>query len=430
MAPNIVESAARSFLSVFFEYDTPRIVHIRSKKVGLFNRLIQLLVIGYIIGYVIVYKKGYQDTEKVQGAVTTKVKGIIFSNTTLPGVGVRTWDPSDYVVPPQENNAFFVMTNVIATPNQRQTTCAEDPEVDGAKCEVNADCEQHKGTILPGGNGAVTGECIHDNSTETKTCEIFGWCPLEKDKVKSRTPVLKGAKNFTVFIKNNIEFPKFGVKRRNIPSGGDPDYLKDCRHNEARDKLCPIFSLHDVTRGAGIRFEDIAQEGGVIQIVIDWSCNLDNSVDQCLPEYTFRRLDIGNFSVSKGYNFRYADKYSVYKPETKQLEMHRDLYKAYGVYFLISVQGVAGKFSVVPLLLNIGSGLALLGVATVLCDILVLYVLKSRNFYRGKKYLDVKGHDAFEILDEEEEGKGKKRQGSGAATPTPSSELDGGSIPA
>ena len=33
-----------------FEYDTAKIVHIKSKKVGLFNRLIQLLIIGYIIG--------------------------------------------------------------------------------------------------------------------------------------------------------------------------------------------------------------------------------------------------------------------------------------------------------------------------------------------------------------------------------------------
>ena len=36
--------------AALFEYDTPKIVHIKSKKVGLVNRLIQLLIIGYIIG--------------------------------------------------------------------------------------------------------------------------------------------------------------------------------------------------------------------------------------------------------------------------------------------------------------------------------------------------------------------------------------------
>ena len=39
----------------------------------------------------------------------------------------RVWDESDYVIPPSENNAFFVMTNVVLTPNQTRTTCPEDP---------------------------------------------------------------------------------------------------------------------------------------------------------------------------------------------------------------------------------------------------------------------------------------------------------------
>lgn len=33
-----------------FEYDTPRIVLIRSRKVGLMNRLVQLAILAYVIG--------------------------------------------------------------------------------------------------------------------------------------------------------------------------------------------------------------------------------------------------------------------------------------------------------------------------------------------------------------------------------------------
>lgn len=36
--------------SVLLEYDTSKIVHIKSKKVGLINRLIQLAIIAYVIG--------------------------------------------------------------------------------------------------------------------------------------------------------------------------------------------------------------------------------------------------------------------------------------------------------------------------------------------------------------------------------------------
>ena len=39
--------AVRGFL---FEYDTPRIVLIRSRKVGLINRAVQLAILAYVIG--------------------------------------------------------------------------------------------------------------------------------------------------------------------------------------------------------------------------------------------------------------------------------------------------------------------------------------------------------------------------------------------
>lgn len=32
-----------------FEYDTPKIVHIKNKKVGLVNRFVQLIIIVYIV---------------------------------------------------------------------------------------------------------------------------------------------------------------------------------------------------------------------------------------------------------------------------------------------------------------------------------------------------------------------------------------------
>ena len=37
----------------------------------------------------------------------------------------RVWDEADYVVPPAENGAFFVTTNVVITPNQTWGRCPE-----------------------------------------------------------------------------------------------------------------------------------------------------------------------------------------------------------------------------------------------------------------------------------------------------------------
>ena len=42
-------SGFKTFTEAAFEYDTPKIVHIKNKTVGLVNRLVQLIIIGYIV---------------------------------------------------------------------------------------------------------------------------------------------------------------------------------------------------------------------------------------------------------------------------------------------------------------------------------------------------------------------------------------------
>ena len=37
----------------------------------------------------------------------------------------RVWDEADYVVPPAENGAFFITTNLVITPNQTMGQCPE-----------------------------------------------------------------------------------------------------------------------------------------------------------------------------------------------------------------------------------------------------------------------------------------------------------------
>ena len=37
----------------------------------------------------------------------------------------RVWDEADYVVPPAENGAFFITTNIVITPNQTMGQCPE-----------------------------------------------------------------------------------------------------------------------------------------------------------------------------------------------------------------------------------------------------------------------------------------------------------------
>lgn len=399
-AGSFVKSGLAKAFAAFVEYDTPKIVHIQSKKVGFINRVLQAAIITYIVVYVIWWKKGYQEFDKVVSATTTKLKGIAVTNCTelnitVPGGvnGTRIWDVADYVVPPQENDAFFVTTNIIITTSQTQGVCPEAPSVSG--CSTDADCPA--GTAVAVGDGVRTGRCVQSDVDPTlKACEIIAWCPVERDQLPlPDRALLEDSQHFTVLIKNYIEFPKFHKKRRNILDTQNETYLSNCRYNSQSDvdSLCPIFVLGDIVKETQATpndtYNSIAVLGGVIVINIEWHCNLDYSIESCLPHYSFSRLDHQDAKIAKGSNFRYS---SMYERDGK---LYRDLFKAYGIRFIIKVSGEAGKFAIVPLLLNIGSGIGLLAIASIICDIVILYVLKKRHIYKRKKYLYVEGDDPY-----------------------------------
>ncbi|XP_033123168.1 P2X purinoceptor 4-like isoform X2 [Anneissia japonica] len=397
-----VQSWGKIAIDSALEYDTPKVVHIKSKKVGFINRLIQIGVIVYVVVWAIILQKGYQETDEVISAVTTKLKGVAYTNiTNHPNLNIedvtpynRIWDPVDYVIPPMMDNAFFVMTNMVITPEQSRGRCAEDPLMYGVRCEDNPDLNCVKGDPVPNGNGVKTGDCvtyIFPNGSKTKTCEIEAWCPVEYDETPLQNEaVLAAARNFTVLIKNSVSYRKFNFEKRNIAESANKSYLTTCRYSTHANPFCPVFRLEDIVAETGEDFERIAYQGGVVGIFINWDCNLDKNWDDCRPQYSFRRLDNKEAKIAKGYNFRFGHFYVINDTD------YRTLTKAYGILFEVIVTGTAGKFNFIPLTTNLGAGLALLSIATVMCDIITFYILRKGTYYKSKKYLYVENVDSDE----------------------------------
>ncbi|XP_078403961.1 P2X purinoceptor 5 [Cetorhinus maximus] len=358
-------------------YKTQKFVIAKNKNVGILYRVGQLVILGYLLGWVFLAKKGYQETDtSMESSVITKLKGVIQTNTS--DIGPRLWDVVDYVIPPQGDNVFFVMTNMLMTPDQTEGVCAEDSSIPDARCQNNSDCQPGEAVIA--GNGVKTGRCLSNG-----TCEVYAWCPVESSKLPSK-PILGKAANFTVFIKNAIRFPKFNFAKKNTLETSDYSYLKNCQYDKTKNPYCPIFRLGEIVSWAGSNFQEMAVEGGVIGIMIEWNCDLDKSPSKCNPTYSYTRLDnmSADRSITSGYNFRFAKYYK----NGMGAEI-RTLFKAYGIRFDIMVNGKAGKFSIIPTVINIGSGLALMGVGAFICDIILLYLIKKSTFYRGKKYEEV-----------------------------------------
>lgn len=216
------------------------------------------------------------------------------------------------------------------------------------------------------------------NSIESSSCRFLGWCPPENNFFPSL--LIKEVLNFTIFIKNFIEFPAFNVKHKNLI-----DNLKPCVHHPTDDKLCPIFTLNFILKQAEPDETErnlMLRYGGVIRVKIDWDCNLDRALKFCQPVYSFARLDVpfreNPFSV--GFNFRYANRWK------NNNVSHRTLKKVYGLRLIISVSGKAGKFHFITLTLNTGSLVGIFGLATFLCNIILLHFSRKASTYRSHIY--------------------------------------------
>ncbi|XP_061460700.1 P2X purinoceptor 1 isoform X3 [Rhineura floridana] len=323
--------------------------------------------------WVFLYEKGYQSKDGVISSVSVKLKGLTLTN--FSEMGPYIWDVADYVFPPQGDSSFVVMTNFIITRGQKQETCPEHPEA--GKCDEDSKCVA--GKFLRQGQGIMTGKCVNFSHTE-KTCEIYGWCPVEIDDKVPKPPLLLAAENFTLFIKNSITFPRFKVSRRNLVERVTKSYLRNCTYHKVRDPLCPVFELGYIVEQSGQTFSILAHKGGVVGITINWDCDLDWPVRYCVPVYKFHGLYNEDNNISPGFNFRYA---RYYRDNGRDL---RTLYKVFGIRFDILVNGKAGKFDIIPTMTTIGSGIGIFGVASVLCDLLLLNFLSNRDYYKQKKF--------------------------------------------
>ncbi|KAM4565926.1 P2X purinoceptor 5-like [Odontesthes bonariensis] len=289
---------------------------------------------AFIQSWVFLTKKGYQETDlNMQSTIMTKLKGVSMTNTTESGPVV--WGPEDYVIPPEGEAVLFVVTSFIETPNQKLGYCAESPRVLDGLCRGDEDCK--KGEMVVAGHGEMTGRCLQTDENSNGTCEIFSWCPIETNS-KPRKPLLTSAENFTIYIKNFIQFhPK-------------------------RDHY-------------------VVFQGASLGIMIKWVCDLDKDV--CNPQYSFIRLDrsFSNKSITMGFNFRHTRYF-----KNADGESYRTLYKVYGIKLNIMVYGQAGKFAILPTATNLGAGLALMGAAVFICDFLLLRITKKKHTYRQRKY--------------------------------------------
>ncbi|XP_062457396.1 P2X purinoceptor 2-like [Rhea pennata] len=165
------------------------------------------------------------------------------------------------------------------------------------------------------------------------------------------------APQFPILIKRNIHFPCFG-------------FSKD---------------VHVEEINVGPR-DGASRPGGV---VISWNCNLGLPETDYNPHYSFHRPDPkttvpGSGTCSPASSscppWRSAKYYKWNGTHT------RVLIKACGIHIDVIVQGQAGKFSLIPTVINLAMALTSLGMGSFLWDWILLSCMNKDQVYSSRKF--------------------------------------------
>ncbi|CAF4041433.1 unnamed protein product [Adineta steineri] len=254
MASEDSKSFGSSFSHYFRTYSTVKKIKVHNTSVAILHRILQFVVLAYIAVYIVWLKKGYQDVQMPSGSSVIKVKGVArvsTDNSSFNSNNIKQdlWDAAEYLIPPIENNAFFIATRKTVTYDQTLSTC---PSALSNKLFCNSTHKPcKKGTRPLNANGFLTGNCVRSQENKTRhVCEINAWCPEERSS-----------------------------------------------------------SIHDYH----IDLMALYQQGGLIEIQQKWKCNFDSlEVEkECFPTFTFNLLQSGSDERSPGINYRFAEKYSV-----------------------------------------------------------------------------------------------------------------------
>lgn len=341
-------------------YYSVRFIKVTHTPLAIAKYLLMILIFCYVIIFQIIVNKGYQEYDRLVGTVFIKTKG---AGRMQGGV----LDSNDFVFPPTEQNGLIVGTSIATTSLQTQGTCPGN--LFQEQCQSDADCVKKNGTFTEHGQILAVCAPAADNETQ-RYCMVQAWCPTEPDKVIQQQ--ISNVQETTIWAVSNVVFPKFEMSF----STADP--------TNGTGALYPngyaFFTAGIIVREAGATWADVTRKGAMILVNIVYDCDLNQDHAKCQPTFTFTRLD----TASPGFNFRFLEYNTL-----QDGKVGRTLKKVVGVRILFQVGGRAGKFSIVALLLAIGSGMGLMSISTVICDFALLYLLSNKSKYAKTKFAPV-----------------------------------------
>eukprot|EP01084_Bolivina_argentea_P134880 237770_1 len=265
---------AKLYKSPLCVYKSTRFIQVRNPRLVTIYYFALFAVLCYISIFLVWYSNGYQSIDPVTGTTSVKLKGSGSANLTGSGIGINgtVFDAMDLVVPNIEEDAFFVTTAMIITPNQTRGIWPGNGDLPACTTQ-NATKACPYNTYSGESQGILTGNC-----GENGRCEVFSWGPLEADHTQKEVENI-GA--FTAFVKVDVSFSLFDVSRSNTLDKANNGAPIDGYNLFTVNEIIGNATNGEFTNVAG----KIANKGAIILMQSKWDCNLDQNENKCNPTW-------------------------------------------------------------------------------------------------------------------------------------------------
>ena len=288
------------------------------------------------------------------------------------------YDVNDFILPATENSAVSITTRMTET-EHILALCANFKRSNATKYYSLTNV-----TTLH--NCHVGPRCIippfyreeYENQTLTRRVQLC-WFRLSAAAERRNYQAL----DYTLFVKNFIEFPILNLVRNNLA----PDmvemknYFATCEYDATEHPLCPRFRIWKILQMIEKevdQYEKMFRYGSLIEIKISWNCNLDKPIKLCRPAYAFKRLDFRKYEqhpFDPGSNFMTSKHF--FGPNDRQL--HRLHTKIYNLHIVVSVTGEVGRFDLFQTTTSIGSFLGIFSAGTIVCDLIAAFFTNFKS---------------------------------------------------
>lgn len=338
---------------VLVAYDTAKEVKVLDRRLGMVHYIGKLGVFLYILIYVFMVRQEYYDAEKTNGLVVTKIAAP--SDKAPDAKAKLPWDISDFSSNPGEQGAVFLPTRILTTRGQVQDGYCKSP---AHPCKSDADCNV-------GSNPLQKAEC------SSGMCMRRQWCPAQDSKDSKTAEQYLDSGNYDIWFQTDLHFHRFEL---------DVSTTEEQESIRWPASRANTYTVRDLLHMANVEFEDVKDYGAILAVNQLFECDLGE-------ENCDVRLQISNVDSETGFNYVRNHFYEV------DGVRKRDTHRMYGIRIIASATGIGSKVSIAQIMLQISSGVALMGLARLVADFVLLHIIPERRHYTHMKILDSDGHN-------------------------------------